>query len=106
MSNEVQIAETLSTQQLQNMISQLSVTEEGEELKNAMDDLKKALRANPAACASLLPEDIGSMVKVLMQITGKEMEEDTADKRKGRTKKEKFDFSDPNVKQEIEDDLF
>lgn len=105
---EVEIPEVLSTEQLQGMIAQLSVTEEGENLRAAMDDLKRAIRANPAACASLLPEDIGKMVDALMVVTGKEIEEDMADKRKGKRSAAtpKLDLSDPKVKQEILDDLF
>jgi len=105
-SQEVEIPETLNTDQLQSMIRQLSATEEGESLRHAMDDLKKALRANPAACASLLPEDIGQMVDALMKVTGKEIEEDMADKKKGaKTPKVKIDLTDPKVRQEIADDL-
>lgn len=106
-TKEVEIPETLSTTELQSMISQLNVTEEGENLRTAMDDLKRALRANPAACAALLPEDIGKMVDALMKVTGKEIEEDMADKRKGKKPtKTDIDFRDPAVIKEIEDDLF
>lgn len=41
-----------------------------ENLKGAMDDLKRALMQNPAACALMLPEDVGSMVEALRRITG------------------------------------
>ena len=106
LQKEVEITETLSSQQLKSMIAQLSVTEDGEDLREAMDNLKKALRVNPAACASLLPEDISLMVDALMKVTGKEIEEDMSDKRKtAKPKKEKFDFTDPKVQQEIADDL-
>jgi len=109
---DVEIPEVLTTEQLQSMIKQLSVTENDEDLRKEMDELKKALRANPAACASLLPEDIGQMVDALMKVTGKEIEEDMADKRKSKSstsstaKAPKVDLSDPKVRQEIEDDLF
>lgn len=103
---DVAIPEILTTEQLQAMIAQLGVTEEGEPLRSAMDDLKRALKVNPAACASLLPEDIGSMVEILMKITGKELLEDMATKKSGKTAKQKFDFTDPKVMQEVEDDLF
>lgn len=41
-----------------------------EDLKGAMDDLKRALMENPAACSLMLPEDIGQMVSALRKITG------------------------------------
>jgi predicted transcriptional regulator len=70
---EVVIPETnqLDITSLQHMIAQLSKTEAGESLINAMADLKKALKANPAACAMLLPEEIGEMVKALYKMTNK-----------------------------------
>jgi len=107
-AQDVAIPETLTTEQLQGMIAQLGVTEEGESLRNAMDDLKRALKVNPAACAALLPEDIGQMVDALMKVTGKELLEDMAKKKNGTktAAKVKPDFSDPKVMQEIEDDLF
>lgn len=108
LTKEVEIPEVLTTEQLQAMIRQLSATEDGDSLRGEMDELKRALRANPAACASLLPDDIGQMVDALMKVTGKEIEEDMADKRKtkGSTAKVKLDLSDPKVRQEIADDLF
>lgn len=98
---------TLTTQQIQDKITQLSVTEDGVPLKNAMDDLKRALLANPAACAAMLPENIGEMVKHLIRLTGKEIEDTMAGKRKGN-KKEKIDLNNLTdaQKQEIADDLF
>ncbi len=105
--NTVIIEDTLSTQQIQDMIKQLSVTEEGEDLRNAMQDLKKALKANPAACAALLPEDIGQLVHHLKKLTGKDVEE-AASKKKGTKKKDKIDISNmtSEQQQEILDDLF
>lgn len=94
---------TLSTEDIQKRIAQLSVTEEGEPLQNAMQELKKALLANKAACAVLLPKDIGDMVAALNKMTGKHIEE--AMKEKGPKKKVKFDYSDPSLLQEIEDNL-
>ena len=42
----------------------------GDDLKNEMINLKKALLENPQACMLLLPEEIGSMVSHLRKITG------------------------------------
>ena len=42
----------------------------GDDLKNEMMNLKKALLENPQACMLLLPEEIGSMVSHLRKITG------------------------------------
>jgi hypothetical protein len=64
----------LTTEQLQEKIKTLSTTSEGEDLRFAMRDLKKALLANPSACALLGPEDIGEMVKHLKRMIGPELE--------------------------------
>ena len=42
----------------------------GDDLKNEMMNLKKALLENPQACMLLLPDEIGSMVSALRKITG------------------------------------
>lgn len=42
----------------------------GDDLKNEMINLKKALLENPQACMLLLPEEIGSLVSSLRKITG------------------------------------
>lgn len=96
---------SLTTQQLQDKIAQLSITEEGESLRGAMDNLKVALKANPAACAALLPQDIGQMVKYLMQLTGKDIEDTMANKKPKKEKK--IDVSNLTVQQQqdILDDL-
>lgn len=52
-----------------------------EDLKGAMDDLKGALMENPAACALMLPEDIGEMVKALRRITGQALAAPTKEKK-------------------------
>ena len=62
-----------SNEQIYSEISQrIKQLEElsGDDLKNEMMDLKKALLENPQACMLLLPEEIGSMVSSLRQITG------------------------------------
>ena len=42
----------------------------GDDLKNEMMNLKKALLENPQACMLLLPDEIGAMVSSLRKITG------------------------------------
>lgn len=42
----------------------------GDDLKNEMIELKKALMENPQACMLLLPDEIGAMVSSLRKITG------------------------------------
>lgn len=94
-------------QKLHDLIYQLALTEDGEPLKQEMQNLKRALLENPTACALLLPEDIGEMVKHLMKITGRdlEMQQSESSKKKGN-KPAKIDFSDPKVLEELEKDLF
>ena len=62
-----------SKEQIYSEISQrIKQLEElsGDDLKNEMMNLKKALLENPQACMLLLPEEIGSMVSSLRKITG------------------------------------
>jgi hypothetical protein len=86
---ETSVPETnnLNIEQLQHMIGKLSQTEEGEELKTAMSKLKVALKQNPAACALLLPEDVGEMVKNLYRMTNKGILDDLNPKNKERKQK-------------------
>lgn len=60
----------------------------GEDLTNAMKNLKAALMQNPAAVEVLLPEDIGEMVTALRRMTGQTIAVATEKKEKG-VKKEK-----------------
>lgn len=100
------IEKVLTVEEIKNMIAQLSVTEEGESLRTAMDDLKKGIRDNPEACAVLLPEEIGDMVKALNKITGRDLEKAVEKAKSGkRTKKSSIDLSSKEVQQEILDDL-
>lgn len=107
---EVRIEDTLTLEEIRGKIAQLSTTETGESLASAMDDLKKALRANPSACAAMLPEDIGEMVRHLSRLNNKILEEDFSGAKKGtgkgtKQKKPVIDFNDPAVKKQIEDEL-
>jgi hypothetical protein len=47
---------------LRKRIYAIASIEENEDLRHAMDDLRLALLANPAACNLLLPEDVGQLV--------------------------------------------
>lgn len=95
---------TITPQQIKDMIARLSQTEDGEPLNNAMKELKVALKANPTACALLLPEEIGECVKHIMKITGKDLELQASGKKK--EKKQAFDFTNPDTLKTLEDDLF
>lgn len=85
--NKVQ--NTLSIDALREMIQQLSTTEDGENLKGAMTELKAALRDNPDACALMLPEDIGACVHHLRRMTGQLISAEAAkkDANKGNRKR-------------------
>jgi hypothetical protein len=52
------------------------------DLPNEMASLKKALMANPDACALMHPEDIGDMVEALRRITGQALASAKASKTK------------------------
>lgn len=79
----------LPLEDLQAKIKLLSLTEDGEPLKEAMRDLKKALLDNPDACALLLAEDIGECFKAIKRLTAKEIAEEEASKPEKKAKKEK-----------------
>lgn len=104
MTPSTKVEQPATVEEIQTMIAQLSVTEDGEPLKDAMIELKKAIKANPAACTVLLPEDIGEMVKALYRLTDRDLEQAVAKANK-KGKKDKIDLSDPKIQQEILDDL-
>lgn len=102
---EVAIPETnnLSLTQLQELIGKLSQTEDGQPLENAMRDLKKALKENPAACSLMLEEDIGECVKHLKRMTNKGILDELSGKNK--VKKEKVTISQEDIDNLTMDDL-
>lgn len=51
-------------------INKLKYTDDGEDLTNAMTELKKALKKNPSASMLLLDTDIGQMTLALRRYTG------------------------------------
>lgn len=55
---------------------------DGESLKNEMQELKKALLENPAACALLLDEDIGKAVAALRRMTAGAIEASSSSSKK------------------------
>jgi hypothetical protein len=81
----------LDINELKAKIAQLATTSEEEDLRYAMTDLKKALLANPIACAFLMPEDIGEMVKYIRRMSGKDIELQEAKMEKASIKKAKAD---------------
>jgi hypothetical protein len=75
--------------EIQSRIAQLNELS-GTDLKVEMDDLKRVLLQNPAACSLLLPEDIGLAVSALKRLIFTAKELSSADKpsttRKGKAK--------------------
>lgn len=67
--NAIDPALAQAASNIQQRIKELNDLAE-EDLKDAMDDLKRALMDNPAACSLMLPEDVGQMVSALRRITG------------------------------------
>ena len=76
---------------------------DGFELKTAMDGLKSLILANPAACAQLLPEDIGEMVTALRRMTGNK--EAAAMAAPARRKAAKEPALDANALEDLMNDL-
>lgn len=100
------VERVVTVDEIRSMIGQLSVTEDGEQLRGEMQNLKKALHDNPNACESLLPQDISAMVKELLRLTGRDVEI-AAERlgKRGKKKQPQLDLSDPTIKQSILDDL-
>lgn len=84
---EVPEARNISIEQVRLMIEECSKTEDGEPLRNSMNELKAALKANPAACAMMLPEDVGACVTLLRKMTNKLILDDIHGGKKEREKK-------------------
>jgi hypothetical protein len=99
--NEVDIKQAASdiTQRI-NQLDSLS----GESLKSEMSQLKRALLDNPAACALLLPEDIGMMVANLRKVVGTAI---MASSKPAKEKKDKKKQMTPEeLKAALEDEDF
>ncbi len=55
---------------IQNLQTQINEGMEGSDIKAEMDDLKRSLMENPAACLLLKDEDIGTLVQAYRKIVG------------------------------------
>lgn len=81
-------------------------TMSGDDLKNAMSNLKKALMANPAAVSLMEDSDIGQMVIALRKVTGETIAEASAEKKPGRKAKTKeVDLSNPDIMAQVFEEL-
>lgn len=65
-------------------INRLKYTEEGNDLSNAMADLKQAIRKNASAAMYLLDSDIGQMTLALRRYTHTEVTEAASEKEKAK----------------------
>lgn len=78
----------------------------GEDLPNAMKELKAALMKNPAAVDLMEDTDIGKMVIALRKITGEAIADAAKEKKPGRKPKNvAVDLTDPSVVAQIFDEL-
>lgn len=59
----------ITIEEIRMRIGELSTTPQGDSLKDAMNNLKLALKKNPEASNLLLPEEIGELVKHLRIVT-------------------------------------
>lgn len=85
-------------------ISQLE-TFSGESLKGEMQQLKKAIIENPAACLLLKEEDVGQLVAALRKITGIAITEASAKTKKATEPKAKK-FTAAELAAALEDEDF
>lgn|SRR5574337_187840 len=76
------------TAELQSKIRELSQLPDCD-LKDAMDELKKALMENAEASLLLLPEDVGEIVRHLRKVTGKALQTAASKKKASSEKSEK-----------------
>lgn len=76
------------TVELQTKIRELSQLSDCD-LKDAMNELKKALTENAEASLLLLPEDVGEIVRHLKKVTGKALQTAASKKQKSTEKSEK-----------------
>ena len=91
--------------EIQTRISMLSDMSEAD-LKTEMQSLKAAILANPAACALLLPQDIGQMVAALRRITGFAIQQATTKPKKEKATKAKTQLTAEQLAAALEDEDF
>lgn len=92
----------------QDIVNKIRILNEksGDDLVNAMKELKAALMKNPAAVSLMEDSDIGQMVIALRKITGEAVIEAAKDKTPGRKKAPKMiDLSDPTAVAGVLDEL-
>lgn len=78
----------ISMAEVRQKIADLQTAEDGPQLKGQMDVLRSMLLSNPDACATMLPEDLGLMVRALRRMTSNRVAMDLG-KAKPRSAKSK-----------------
>lgn len=87
-SNPVAAMVGISMAEVRQKIVDLQTAEDGPQLKGQMDVLRSMLLSNPDACATMLPEDLGLMVRALRRMTSNRVAADLG-KAKPRSAKSK-----------------
>lgn len=77
---------------------------DGGTIKGAMDNLSEMIMANPAACATMLPQDIGAMVKQLYRMTDNKVAMEMSTARGSKTAKVSDKITAADVKAALEED--
>lgn len=91
--------------EIQARIAQLSEMSDAD-LKTEMQSLKAAIMQNPAACALLLPKDVGAMVAALRRITGFAIQQATTSKAKKEKKPKATPLSAEQLAAALDDEDF
>jgi len=94
---------SITIEDIREKITKLSQTADGEPLKDAMNNLKLALKSNPEACNLLLPEEIGEMVKHIYKVTNTAVITEKAKSATKDAKKMKIDLADPTIYDKLTD---
>jgi len=86
-------------------INQLNAMSDAD-LKIEMQELKTAIKENPAACSLLLPEDIGQMVAALRRVTGFAIQQAISKPTKRGTSKAKTQLTPEQLAAALDDEDF
>lgn len=96
----------LALKDIREKIAELTTIKGDRELlKNGIRSLQKALVENPAACAIMLPEDIGSAVELIRIYVGKEVQEEAAKKATSKRTVSRIDLSPEALDKLLDEEL-
>ena len=92
MSEALNVSSSTAQQAYSDLLPRLAALQSisDDKLQDEMRLLKKALMENPAACALMLPQDVGQLVTALRRLTGEQLALAAAKPKGGRGGKQKL----------------